>query len=252
MKNIRLLLLAFAFSVMAVTSAFAGDYAQLNFIGFSADGKYLAFEEYGSEDGSGFPYSNIYFVNVLKNSYAAPPIRKTIDEGQRDDDKIPGEDVIRAKAKKAAAANLRKFKIVTGNTGNLVVARLLTDFGADKLSPGSEKKDQIIEFTDLVFGNVYENLFELILKTSEVKTKECDYSYDPVLKFELLLSIRNSDSPMILQKDATLPASRSCPHTYSIQNVYLYGDKIAVFMNIYSMGFEGPDMRYMVVTGKYK
>ncbi len=254
MKKIKLLLVVFAFCVAAFTPAcvFAGDYAQLDFIGFSIDGKYLAFEEYGTHDGSGFPYSNFYFVDVEKNAYAASPIKKTIGEGPIDESKISGEEVIRGKAKKAATANLKKFKIVARNTGNLVVARLLTDIGADKLSPGDEKKDQTLGFTDYVYGNVYENLFELTLKTFEVKIKECDYNYEPVLKFELLLNGRNFDSPKILQSDMSLPTSRNCPLTYSIQNVYLFGNKIAVFMNVYSMGFEGPDMRYLVVTGKYK
>jgi predicted secreted protein len=254
MKNIRTLSLffAFCFSAFAPSFVFAGDYAQLNFIGFSADGKFLAFEEFGSHDGSGYPYSNIYFVDVAKNSYAAAPIRQEVDDKNIDDDAIPEEKVIRAKAKKAAAPILKRLKIVAGNTGNLVVARLLTDFGANKSSSGDEKKNQTIEFTDEVVTNVYLNIFELSLKTSEVKIKECDYNSEPVLKFELSLSDRNLESTKILQKDLTLPRSRNCPYTYSIQNVYLYGDKIAVFINVYSVGFEGPDMRYMVVSGKYE
>lgn len=254
MNKIRLTLLVLMFCVAAFspTLVFAGDYAQFSFIGFSADGKYLAFEEYGTHDGSGLPYSNIYIVDVEKNTFASPPFRKTIDEGVIDGSKIPAEEVIRAKAKKAAAADLRKYKIVAGNTGNLVVARLLTDIDVEKNKPRGDKKDQTIEFTDRVFTNVYENVFELSLTTSEVKIKECDYNFEPVLKFELLLNGRNFDAPKILQSDKSLPASRSCPLTYSIQNVYLFGNKIAVFMNVYSLGFEGPDMRYMVVTGKYR
>ncbi len=254
MKHIKLFFLSFSFcvAIFTATSVIAGDYAQLNFIGFSADGKYLAFEEFGTQDGSGFPYSNIYFVDVEKNSFAAPPVKKTIGEGLIDESKIPGEDFIRAKARTAAAANLRKYKILAGNTGKLVVARLLTDLNVEKIKPNGEKKDQVIAFTDEVFTNVYENIYELSLKTSEVKIKECDYNYEPVLKFDLLLNGRNFDAPRILQSDRSLPASRNCPLTYSIQNIYLFGNKIAVFMNVYSMGFEGPDMRYLVVTGKYR
>jgi predicted secreted protein len=35
--------------------ALAGDTAELNILGFSADGNVFAFEEYGVQDGSGFP-----------------------------------------------------------------------------------------------------------------------------------------------------------------------------------------------------
>jgi hypothetical protein len=36
----------------------AGDAAKLDILGFSKDGGVFAFEEYGVQDGSGFPYAN--------------------------------------------------------------------------------------------------------------------------------------------------------------------------------------------------
>ena len=255
MKNIKIYLILIVFGVLAIMPAniFAGDYATLNFIGFSEDGKYLSFEEYGTQDGSGFPYSNYYFVDTAKNSYAAAPIKKTYDDSKMtDESQIPGEEVMRLQAKKAAAANLKKFKIVPGNTGNLLVARLLTDLNGEKIKPGDEKKDQIVKFTDYVSSNYFENEYELRLKTSKVNLKRCDYNYEPTLKFEISLKDVRGNTEKILQKDNDLPESRGCPHTYSVQNIYAYKDKIAVFMNIYTIGFEGPDMRFMVVTGSLR
>lgn len=253
-KNYFLPLALIAF-VLSPGNIFAGDYAMLNFIGFSKDGKYLAFEEYGTQDGSGFPYSNIYFVDVVKNIYAAPPVKKRFDESSMkvfDESKIPGEDVMRLAAKKASAANLRKFRIIEGNTGKMVVARLLTDLNAGKIEPGDEKKDQLVKFTDERVSNYFENEYELLLKTSEVKIKQCDIFEYPVLKFDLTLKNVRTETAKILQTDTALPDSRNCPHYYSIQNVYVYKNRIAVFLNIYTTGFEGPDMRYMVVTGNYR
>ena len=40
-------LLFCAFLLAAAGNSFAGDYAHFHFIGFSADGEYLVFEEYG-------------------------------------------------------------------------------------------------------------------------------------------------------------------------------------------------------------
>ena len=59
--------------MLAASCVFAGDYADLKFIGFSADGRYLAFEESGAWDGAGGDYATTYFVNVAKNTYALPP-----------------------------------------------------------------------------------------------------------------------------------------------------------------------------------
>ena len=56
-----------AFAVTAVAgSAAAGDTASLSVLGYSPDGKVFAFEEYGIFDGSGFPYSNIYFIDTYR------------------------------------------------------------------------------------------------------------------------------------------------------------------------------------------
>ncbi len=257
MNTFKNYLLSFAFFAFVLLPAniFAGDYAKLNFIGFSKDGKYLAFEEYGTSDGSGFPYANIYFVDVVKNTYAAPPVRKRFDESSMkvfDESKIPGEDAMRLAAKRASAANLKKFRIIEGNTGKMVVARLLTDLNAGRIEFGDENKDQLIKFTDYRDSSYFENEYDLLLKTTEVKIKQCDIFEYPVLKFDLTLKNVKTETGKILQNDTTLPDSRNCPHAYSIQNVYVYDNKIAVFLNIYTTGFEGPDMRYMVVTGNYR
>lgn len=52
MKIYTILFALFLFILIPV-NAFVGDYAEMNFIGVSQDGKYMAFEEYGTQDGSG-------------------------------------------------------------------------------------------------------------------------------------------------------------------------------------------------------
>lgn len=244
MKTTRIFaLVALTLFVLCSTAA-AGDFATLNFIGFSKDGRYLAFEEYGEQDGSGFPYSNIYFVDVVKNSYAATPVKVRIDKENTT------ERLARSRAKLGAGAALRRLQIIEGNTGSLVVARLLTDTKAYGDSKGDE---QTINFAEIVGSMYRQGHYDLVLKWSEVKgVKDCDYNDDPVQKLELVLKDTGADTTKVLQRDANLPASRACPLSYRMQYVYLYQDHIAVFLNTYHMGFEGPDLRYMVVTGKYK
>lgn len=250
MKTFKICLFLAAFFVFAFLPAeiFAGDYAHLNFIGFSKDGKYLAFEEFGTQDGSGFPYSNIYIVDVAKNSYAVPPVRIRIDN------ESATEAQARAKAKLNTAANLRRFAIVAGNTGDLVVARLLTDIKMTEEPLKSDAgKPQEINFTDYRESNYFADEYSLKLTPSEVKGGKCEaYADSPIYKFALVLKNEKSGAETTLQHDANLPDSRSCPIDYSIQNVYVYQNKIAVFLNVFSIGFEGPDMRYLVVTGIYK
>lgn len=249
MKTVKINFLSIAFLLLTVSAnVFAGDYSRLNVIGFSADGKYLAFEEYGTQDGSGFPYSNIYFVETAKNAFAAAPIKIYTET------ETATEANTRLKAKMGAAANLKKFKIVSGNVGEMVVARLITDLNAGGIEPSSGEKNQTIKFTDYRTSDYFADEFELALNTSEVKIKGCDFIDLPVLKFDLSLkNLRGNDNKQkILQSDKTLPESRNCPFAYSVQNVYTYKNTIAVFLNVFTTGFEGPDMRFMAVTGVYR
>lgn len=242
----RLFIPAVLVVAMLPMRVFAGDYAILNFIGFSGNGDYLAFEEYGSEDGSEVLYSHIYFVDVTKNTYAAAPVIKRVKEISR------GEEAVRAQAKQAASANLKKFAIVNGNTGNLVVARLPTDLSLERPDPGSDEDNQAISFTANRRSINVIDKYELRLTTTEVKPKNCSGSGQVELKFALSITDVEGKTEKFLQRDTMLPSSRGCSTHYSIQNVYIYGNRIAVFLNNYSVGWEDPDMRYLVVTGNYQ
>ena len=71
-RHIRLFALSFLlFTVLSNSIAWAGDYASRHVIGFSADGRYFAFEQYGAQDGSGFPYAEIFIIDTQADSWVA-------------------------------------------------------------------------------------------------------------------------------------------------------------------------------------
>jgi predicted secreted protein len=256
--------------------AFAGDYANFKFIGFSENGKYLAFEESGEWDGSGGDYATTYYIETAKNSFAAPP---TIFE--RGDD--PGFKTtglsIESLYKKAVAAKLKKFRIERGNSGQQVIAHFLndlsfvepveqehyfyedgktepinkpvTDFQGGFIKRGTDEIEKVVFNPNLdPYNQNTEEFYELSLIPTLIKTGDCSDGY----KFELTLKDNTghrNHKIQILQKDSDiLPKARNCPFGYKIEQVYIYEGKIAVFLNVFSQGFEGPDMRYLVVTGK--
>ena len=49
--------------------ALAGDRALLDIVGYSSDDRFLVFEEFGIQDGSGFAYSSIYAVDLIEDSW---------------------------------------------------------------------------------------------------------------------------------------------------------------------------------------
>src|SRR3954465_6811067 len=76
MKRLGHITLAILLTISAASYSYGFDfYDDLNFIGFSTDGKYLAFENQGtgSEASDVSEYRTTYYVNTVRNSYAAEP-----------------------------------------------------------------------------------------------------------------------------------------------------------------------------------
>ena len=95
--------------------------------------------------------------------------------------------------------------------------------------------------------------YTLLVKYHRVK-KDC-YGMGSPSKFELSISYnkKGKHHNYILQKDRGIPKSRGeCPAGYSIEDVYIYKNGIAVIIAYSMPGFEGPDVRQLVVTGKLK
>ncbi|MCF7929657.1 MAG: DUF2259 domain-containing protein, partial [Spirochaetales bacterium] len=56
--------------------AVAGDIASFVNLGFSRDGNYFLFGQYGVGDSDGKPYAELYTVDVSKNSFASSGVKK--------------------------------------------------------------------------------------------------------------------------------------------------------------------------------
>jgi len=220
-------------------AAFAGDYAKLEVIGFSTDSRYLAFEEYGTQDGSGFPYSSIFFIDTAKNSFATAPVKVRIEKERAT------EKLARTRAAALATKSLRQFAIVRGNTGSLVLSHLPTDLTFDD-------EDKQVRFAEEIGSMYHKGDYALKLNEIPLKSPECQSYGDDTFGFELTLSNKDGNATRTLQKDAALPTSRGCPLSYDIRSVYIYKGLVAAFVSVYTRGFEGPDLRHLAVTGKLK
>lgn len=245
MKNIFTTVYAFLVIIFAAGISIAGDFATLNVIGFSPSGRYMAFEEYGTQDGSGFPYANTFFIDVSKNAFAAAPVKTVVN------DDSASESAARKRAMALSAKKLKQFGIVIGNTGRLVLSHLITDKTLD--TNEGEGGSNVVRFYDQYGSFYHKGDYELTLNAVKVSEKKCsDYTEQGTYMFEIKLTNKDDNSNKFLQKDTSLPESRGCPLSYRLQNVYLYKGSIAVFVNVFTQGFEGPDMRYLAVTGKLK
>jgi predicted secreted protein len=220
---------------------FGGDEATLHFFGFSHNGRYLAFEQFGWYDGSGFPYSEIIFVDVPGNSFTCAPVSATLDEDDWDKS-------ARTRALELARDKFSNYGIIEGNTGHHIITQPRNEPDIDphfvRFSNADLPLDSLGKF------------FQYAVRLKEIDADAADNAaLDFGVPKMLEVSIESPDiqEEYILQKDAELPNRRSYVFSYHISDVYLYQyagtTYVAVFISYMAPGFEGPDFRYMVVTG---
>lgn len=213
----------------------AGDRALIDYIGYSADGRYFAFEEYGVQDGSGFPYANIYVIDLPADKWVGgSPFRARL-EGD-------GASVadVRAEARDLARATLAELRIDAGAFPIAINADGEPDAAAYGLRFGTPGYG--------LDGVQDEHL--LTLETFPLQPgMDCAIVDNEVLGFALSL-----DGEELYRDSGTLPRSRGCALDYRVHAVvqapdWLFGtpaQRVAIIA-VYPYGFEGPDRRFMAV-----
>lgn len=275
MKNVSLFCRVLLLTAALTVATHAGDYARFHFIGFSNSGRYLAFEEYGMidepEDGS--PYAAIYIVDVDRNTLATAPV-KTKHSIYPDGPLDGFEARVRLANRRRAARELRRFGIVEGNTGLQVVAHLINEYDTDYEEnsevrsdsepvratpvPPKDKTDplsgyiamlpQRVSFTKRGNALYRDGFYQIKINPVPVKQKNCDEDERDLFSFEMTLT-NEEKKTRVLQPAGKIPASRGCVNGYGIQEAFIYKNRLAVFVGVFTRGWEGENMRLMAVTG---
>ncbi|RUT30245.1 DUF2259 domain-containing protein [Arsenicitalea aurantiaca] len=230
-------------SALLAAPALAGDSALLEIHGYSEDGRYFAFEEYGIQDGSGFPYTNLFVVDLSADRWVSGTPVRARDDSEIDTQTMADLQRIREEARQAAGPVLAELDITTP-------ARIVALLGDGSLEDGETLEFGIPGFTGP--GSVGET-YRLALETFEAGSPhDCEtFLGTPALGYAL--SITGEDGARELHRDgANLPASRGCATAYRLYGVVIpyqtYGLEAAVaLVSVYPFGFEGPDRRFLAV-----
>lgn len=227
-----------------VSGAQAGDTARIQILGFSEDGSRFAFEQYGVQDGSGFPYSEIFILDVAKDSWVKPsPFRRRDDV---DDSQGYDEDALLATARAENRATAQPHLRNTGIAGK-------------GLTVGHNPHSELSSDPHRMVVNPYDMMppaddpLKLVITEYPMASGDCS-SYGADTKgFRLTLTYHGKTR--VLNDDKTVPSSRNCPLTYRIERILTYFPNnappvFAVLVQMESHGFEGPDRRYLAITGK--
>ena len=231
-----------AFLVLA-PPALAGDRAGIDFIGYSEDLRYFAFEEFGIQDGSGFPYANIYVLDLETDSWVqGTPIR------QRVDDESASLPELRAQATDNARSLLDQYGI--DEPVDILALNGDGDAGAD--------------FTTLDVGvpgygmGLPGQPFQLTLESFVAPGDPAcgTYTEEPIQGFTLTMT--QDGAGREVHSDTRVPDSRGCALDYRLYGVVAPFDSFAAFntdphkamvaiVAVYTLGFEGPDRRFIAV-----
>ncbi len=236
MIRLRAALLAFPIAFAAALPATAGDYADRAFLGFSEDGRYFAFEEYGIQDGSGFPYANIFVIDIDSDSWVSgSPFRVRLDT------ETATLEQARAQAHTRAQGMIAQLGI--GADGRLVASNPATEASADPFRV-------TFHWSPYFLGSKPWSL--ALSQVSSATPANCPPEFGPF--YRLRLTFDRPDYPQqALADDTAIPGSRGCPVGYSISDVVLFPAdntplSMVVLVNVLTVGFEGPDRRYIAVT----
>ncbi len=234
-------------------------------------------------------YSKIYIVNVRENRWVIEPFISngnfpSYDENKpTDSDKLETE--VRDKNHRKAAKSLKRFKIIDGNTGLQVAAHLINEYDTDyneateppkslptpdaekvtvNINPNTSLPKEIkhnplagyqvflpqqVSFTKRGNALYREGFYQLKIKPVPIKQKNCDEYERDMFSFELSLT-NESKETRILQHSGKVPKNRGCVDGYGIQEVFIYHNYLAVFIGVFTYGWEGENLRLIAVTGK--
>lgn len=233
----RLAASVLVFLLLVVAPAQAADRALLNMLGYSADGDYFAFEEFGIQDGSGFAFSSVYVVDLVhdKWTYGTPFSVMAADEGEP-------LSAVRVEAVAKARSKLDEYKIG-------VPAQILALIG-DGAAGDSGLRVGWSTPACCGPGKTQADEFSLILETRGIGSDDAYCREMNPVGFNLYYQDQNGRTD--LHRDGnTLPKSRRCTLDYRIYAVVqpfeeFSGRRVAVIAS-YPFGFEGVDRRFLVV-----
>lgn len=241
MTRFRLLTAMLAFMLAAVPAAQAGDAAEANVLGFSADGAVFAFEEHGVQDGSGFPYANRFYIDTMTDRFLpGTPIRVRID-----DDTASVEDA-RRQARDRAQSILADG-VLAANRGFTAGWNAVTELSADPHRMAVNPRPVFPPVDDPV---------EFRIEEVHVAEPERCRDLGPVMGYRLVRVGLSPDEPArLIHQDSSIPASRGCPLGYRIGGLQTFfpeaGPPVyALLIAIRTFGFEGPDHRWIAVAGR--
>ena len=255
-----LALAAVALCLAGTGDARAGDGSAVHALGFSPDGRYFAFEQYGEQDGSGTLHSTISAVETIgDHPVKGTPVAAVMDPdnpalGKEPRDKQLAD--IRARAAADAADLLQQLGI--SQPGHMV-ASVRDSRARSVLAPEHVRSVMKAAVATVTLpADRFGPDTRLVLREFDVALPRCKDLVSGEHPNGFGLTLERKGRPTIhLSRDQTIPVSRGCPDHYGIAEAHALplpdgSHAMAVFIQYFYTAFEGPNRRFIVVTGRVR
>ena len=201
----------------------AGDAAQFVTVGWSSDSQYYAFAQFGILDGSGFPYAELFIVDVQRNEFVQEGTFTNVWEDV-DDTPANGLDVLIEVL--GESDSMRKYLSIRPRMfGNFM--NLCRNADNDTVKWKNSNQDTIT----------------IVCEQKHVGSK---YEYDIKSSFCLKILVNNRFYKYVGNPERM----RNGVIRYDIDSVLRSrdGNMFVIVIKKTELGFEGPSIRYMVET----
>ncbi|QEN86702.1 DUF2259 domain-containing protein [Labrys sp. KNU-23] len=233
-------------NVLALASAFAGDAAVPDIIGFSRDGRYFAFEEYGTLDASIHPYSTIHVIDLdTGQPVAGSPLAVSHD-------KEGPEEVARAEVRKKALPLLAKLGIGEKPTRQVVHegARLF-----DAPPPDQAYATMAAEVTNLSIEDAVADgeVTVDVLPRPTTDTTCAAQGREGLKSFSLVRTLPENDRDnQIVYVDEASGYERGCSQSNGLNALFVFKPanarpRLVALVSYWPRNWEEPDRRYLAI-----
>ena len=255
---------ALAIALAFPSGARAADAAALKVLGFSPDGRYFGFMQYGPQWEAERFHAEVFVIDVNRDRFVAGvPLRiiAKMKDDATDDNIAPHLKAFLASVQKRATNQFGQHKI---SKPGALLARF-AEAKADEHSSGSETPAKgagtdTISAKHPVLGELKLNLETKTIdwpKASRLgahkEATSCAEEMDPEKGAAFRLTLERAGRSIVLHDDKTIPLSRNCTIGYGIVEVHALDRPdgkvaLAVMLGMHSRGFEGSDRLFLAVT----
>ncbi len=231
-------LTVFLFAVFSFGAVSGSDNTQFDPIGYSPDGLFFAYEEFGIGEKSGLAYSNIYVVDLARNKWVlgAPVYYKALRSS---------ETLAQARQKARAGANSLLADL------ELEVPAIIVAMTGDG-EPEAQRSSLLFGVPGNGVQGTVIGQYLLTLKSFETGAAAPCWQWFEQKPLGFSVDMENYGRTLQVYKDTMLPRSRGCPFDYRFSAVIMpFGatdiSNSLAMVAVFTHGLEEARKQYLAV-----